>query len=200
MRVSNMINLDQLHRIAVTQYMAGSAYRWKSCLAASCIVGRYERGATLALAQDLCISVSQVENLARAGWGWRTFRSYFPIGLASEVRGRLTPTHFSAMFDLWRLYEFDPHDAAGILAECVEHGASVASMRKYVEDTYGSKAADWERRLSRITPQVELLCSDYGVPEGVRLASIEWLTSIRNGALQHETNIGTGGGAAPILE
>lgn len=191
--------LRVLHRIAVTQYQAGSAHRWKACLAASCVVGKYDKGATLALAGDLCISVSQVENLAHAGLAWRWLRYY---GVRIQVRTRLTPSHFSAMLDLWRRYEFDPQAAADTLQIAAENGASVMVMRQWIDDEFGPDRGDmWQRRLGRVLPQVELLVNDYGVPEGVRIAAQQFIAAVNgeHGA-QHETNLSVGERAAPELE
>lgn len=191
--------LEQLHRIVVTQYQAGSAHRWKACLAASCVVGKYDRGATLSLASDLCLSVSQVENLAHAGWGWRVFRKYFQgFGVASATRQRLTPSHFCVMFDLWREYEFSPWDAAETLVIAAEEGASVVTMRGWL-DVHDTRP-EWVKRLGRITPQVELLCNDYGVPEGVREAALNFINAVNNNGVQREENLSAGRGAAPLLE
>lgn len=178
-------DLPLLHRITVSEYQAGTTHRWRACLAASCVVGRYDKGATLSLASDLCLSVSQVENLAHAGWGWRVFRKF---GITSATRNRLTPSHFCACFDLWRELEFDPWEAAEILTESAQHGASVAAMRDAIEGKFGPDRGDmWRRRLGRVVKQVGLLCADYGVPEGVRDAAKQFITAINhNGASQHE--------------
>ncbi len=193
------ITLPLLHRITVTEYRAGTSHKWKACISASVIVGTYERGATLSLAHDLAISVSQVENLARAGYTWRCLRHY---GVTSAIRGRLTPTHFCTMGDLLRKYEFSPMEAVEILKECADHGASVETMRGYVEGRYDHKDPEWVRRLGRVVKEMDRLSTDYGVPELVRQACKLFLNLvIIEGELSNvETNHHPGGGAPLKLE
>lgn len=139
-----------LHRRAVTYYRRGTDNRWVACLAASRIVGNYERGATLALAQDLAISASQVENLAYAGMAYRTFRRF---GLDSETRRRLTPSHFS----VWQLFtrlEIDPAELVSELRTAAENGVSCAGLSKALVEMYGDGKDD-ETPAERFTQSMQ---------------------------------------------
>lgn len=53
-----------LHKRAVISYRNGQAETWVTCLAARRIVGKYENGATAALASDMCRSCA-------SGWDAR---------------------------------------------------------------------------------------------------------------------------------
>lgn len=57
---------QRAHVAAVVNMRRGDGCRWRAAFAAAVVVGRYERGATLALARDLNRSVDSVERLARA--------------------------------------------------------------------------------------------------------------------------------------
>ena len=125
-----------LHRRAVRYFRAGNSQRWIACLAARHIVGHYDEGATAALASDLCLSVSAVYYLADAGKAYVTYRKF---GNVSELRRRLTTSHFSTIWRLQDKYGFDDFQAIGYLSEASEYGASVASMRASVDGIYSTK-------------------------------------------------------------
>jgi len=126
-----------LHRRAVRHFRAGNAQRWVACLAARRIVGHYDEGATVALADELYLSISQVRNLADAGRAYVAYRK-----LSSHVqtlRKRLTTSHFAVACQLQGKYGFDDFQALGYLAEAVEDGESVAAWRDRIDTIYSMK-------------------------------------------------------------
>ena len=129
--------LTILYRRAVRHFRAGNSQRWVACLAARRIVGHYDEGATAALASDLCLSVSAVYYLADAGKAYVAYRKF---GNVSELRRRLTTSHFSTIWRLQDKYGFDDFQAIGYLSEAAEYGASVATMRQSVDGIYSMKA------------------------------------------------------------
>ncbi len=72
---------------------------WPLCLVASRIVGQYERGVTLELADREGISVSQIEHLAHAGSAYRALRKY----ISPYIRRELSISHFAAAWEAFRL-------------------------------------------------------------------------------------------------
>lgn len=167
-QLGNDPRLDRLHKKAVSAYQKGSFHRWTTCLAASRIVGLLEPGLTKNLAYDLSLSISQVENLAKAGITYRYLR---PYGLKSETRQRLTHSHFTTMGELWQRYEFSPMEAISILDDVAEAGASVAAMKHLVDDMYLDLDAppEWLVRWNRWMRLMDDLPNDYGIPSKMRI-------------------------------
>lgn len=64
------MNSEELRRVYVQQaaraYRKSDKERWKSALWCSRVVGKYDRGATKGLAEDMGLSVDTVEDLAHA--------------------------------------------------------------------------------------------------------------------------------------
>lgn len=130
--------LTVLCRRAIRYFREGNAQRWVACLAARRIVGNYDEGATAALASDLCLSITQVHNLADAGRAYITYRKL--TVMCQSYRIFLTPSHFAAIYQLQSRYGFDDFQAVGYLSEAAEYGASVATMRASVDGIYSTKA------------------------------------------------------------
>jgi len=138
-KVNPLIGIDPrhatLHRRAVRAYQRGDAQRWVACLCAARIIGHYDPGAALALADDLSLSLSQVSNLAAAG---RMYRSLRGFAIACKLWRRiLTPGHFAAMWKLMEKYGLASYEAAGYLAEAAEYHSSVAAMHSAVDGLHG---------------------------------------------------------------
>jgi hypothetical protein len=65
------------HRRAVAHQGKGQRELWASCFACARIVGKYDKGASLALADDLHSSVDTVESRAHAAEAWALMRAAF---------------------------------------------------------------------------------------------------------------------------
>jgi hypothetical protein len=153
------------------------------CELAEQIVGGNYNGATTELAGRCGISVSQVENLARAGLAWKSLEA---IGIDSERRWHcrkvLPITHWTAFMDLWVQIEFDPTEAFETLYEAAGDGEipdkiiTVTGLRKIIQDLYGNGGRmDWEQHLKEATGKLKKLKDDYGVPEHIRLAAEDFI-------------------------
>jgi len=128
-----------LCRRAIHHFRAGNAQRWVACLAARRIVGNYSEGETIALADELCLSISQIHNLADAGRAYVAYRK-----LSSHVptlRKRLTTSHFAVACQLQGKYGFDDFQALGYLVEAAEDSESIAAWRDRIDSIYSTKAA-----------------------------------------------------------
>lgn len=131
---------------AVRAYRRGTGSRWEAALAASIIVGRYERGATLSLARALYLSASQVENLAMAGtlYRWLTKEARaLGFGVVSEVqrcRALLSISHWVALAEAIRRFnpagsvpKIGPVDAMRFLSMAVTEGLTVIDFKRAIE-------------------------------------------------------------------
>jgi hypothetical protein len=115
----------------------------EAALRASRVVGRYEDGLTSALATDIGLSVSQVENLADAGTAYRYIRPHCNrFGLNSELRKRLTPSHWAAAGRLQAQYNIMPPELVSDLIEAARDGVSVATMARNISGQYGNETED----------------------------------------------------------
>jgi len=131
------MDVSILHRRAVRHFRAGNAQRWVACLSARRIVGNYSEGETVALADELCLSISQVHNLADAGRAYVAYRkvsSHVPT-----LRKRLTTSHFAVACQLQGKYGFDDFQALGYLVEAAEDSESVAAWRDRIDKIYSTK-------------------------------------------------------------
>lgn len=129
------------------------------------MVGAYDRGATRKLAHELSLSVSQVENLAKAGLTYRLLRKF---GVGSEVRRKLTPGHYTAVGELMRWYDLPPEESADLLKLAAEHGASIVAMKSLVRDSFGDYVP-WAKRFDDVKQKIGSLVDDYETPYHVRL-------------------------------
>lgn len=169
--------VDLLQRRAVQHYQVGTTHRWVACLAALRIVGTRQPGATQTLASKLSLSVSQVENLARAGWTYLVLRPLDPR--VPQWRRQLTTSHFAALGDAMHRYEISPQDILIDLETAAHHHASVASLSSYLEGHYGGRVRDWQDKLDRARSRLIELCEDYSVPESVRTLTLDYLEAVR---------------------
>lgn len=155
--------IERRQEQVIRAYQQGSEKRWVACLAASRIVGNYDRGATQALARELALSVDQVENLARAGVVYRWMRPFDSGGL---VRKKLTPGHYSAIGQLIKQFDLPLWDAFEDLRTAANEGISIAGMRASIVDREGG-GVYWEKRYRRIRNDLAMLLTDSSVPREV---------------------------------
>lgn len=128
---------------AVTSSRAGELKLWVSCFACAQVVGRYEWGATKALAEQLNRSVDTVEARARAAVTYRRLFAMFRDDpelrrRLRELRRELSFSHFAEGGELLRqdvpaLEVFGQLDTAALV------GAGVRALSIHAKD----KAANW---------------------------------------------------------
>ena len=162
-----MNHIQHLQKRMYTSYRKGSDYRWVACLCASRIVGKYDRGATLAMGKLLALSVSQIENLARAGVVYRWLR---PLARdLPAIRKALTPSHFSVLGEMIRKYEPSLIQAVELLRDAAHAGMSVGDFRAALDTELGGYHPEWPARFEKLSALVDALCDDYDVPPTLRL-------------------------------
>lgn len=168
-----MNKIENHHRLAVMCNRRGERFKWVTCLHIAGVVGSGADGKTVALANDLALSVDSLEKMAMAYKMYSTIRRY-PVRSDQfhsmlEVRDRLSIKHFWTISQLWRRYEFDPTDLVDYLVTAAENGASVETMRMAV---VGENEADykngWKQLLSRSVSNLLKVTEDYSVPLEIR--------------------------------
>ena len=161
---------ERLHTQAVEYYRAGTSQRWRACLAAYRIVGSYQKGETSSLAYDLRISVSQVENLARAGLTYVQLRPTCQD--LPAYRKVLTYSHFAVLGDLIRKYDIPLTEAIEQIRTAAEEGASVEQMRSALEGEYNPDGhKTWQDKLKVTRKGCEYLMSETDTPYEVYSAA-----------------------------
>lgn len=168
-----MTHLERYHLRAVRAFRASEGSRWVVGHASAQIVGKYARGQTLALAQDLAVSVDTVEFYAGAYLMYEWLRREFRNGAEMRrLRRSLTMTHFGRLFQLFVRLEFDPQDALDALRTAATEGASVASMVSSIEGEHGGDdGPEWRRVGRKLVRGLRLMVQAYDAPEGVRVAA-----------------------------
>ncbi len=161
-------NIDR----CIKYYRAGSDKRWVACLAASRVVGGYDRNATSHLAYALSLSISQVENLAKAGKAYRALRRF---GVDSEVRKALTPSHFAAMWDLKHKLRFDDHEAAAQLRTAAIESVSVAQMAGLITGEYSEGEPQYLKWADKMFDAAKKMVESVDVPEHVQRAGYHYM-------------------------
>ena len=142
-------------------------------MAASRIVGKYDEGAILALANDLSLSRMQVYRRARAGWTYRVLRRFnVKVKLA---RKKLTFSHFAVMGEMISKHDLPPFEAVAQLITAAEEGASVELLRTAIEGEHKTYEPDWVKQLSRLKKLAEKLKKDQDAPIQVQEAVIHLL-------------------------
>ena len=157
---------ERLHTQAVEYYRAGTSQRWRACLAAYRIVGSYQKGETSSLAYDLRISVSQVENLARAGLTYVQLRPTCQD--LPDYRRVLTYSHFAVLGDLIRKYDIPLTEAIEQIRTAAEEGASVEQMRSALEGEYNPDGhKTWQDKLRVMRKGCEYIMAEDDTPPDV---------------------------------
>lgn len=178
-----MTDIKELMEKAVKAYHSGTAHRWEFAECAEQIVGRYERGVTLELAAVLGISVSQVENLARAGLVWREALATYPdqVKQLNNMRAVLPISHWVTLGDMWKRLEFELHDGLSLLEEVAmaEKIITVAEWRNLLLGHFadGGGLTEWEERYQSAKAKIGKMVNDYGCPENVRAAGMDFLAA-----------------------
>jgi len=167
------MNKDQLRSVYVLQakkaYSKSDSSRWISALHCSMVVGKYDKGATLALADDMGVSVDTVEDLARA---YSLFREmgefedgkYRLFVFAARRAPYIYTSHFRAIADAKKSYSLSVLQALDMLMDVVqsEGGISSRNVDAHAREKFGD-TRDWmyyakqtERKLLNLLEQPAL--------------------------------------------
>lgn len=123
---------------AAASYALGSRHIWVTCLCAARIVGRYDVGATLKLADAIQRSPDTVGNYATAGKLLLFFRRELPRHYRSvrQVRNRLSYLHFCRVYRALKREEFSPRLALLYLIQAMRQKLSPERLDTLIDADY----------------------------------------------------------------
>ena len=167
---------EELRRIYVQQaansYRRSDKERWKSALWCSRVVGKYDRGATRGLADDMGVSVDTVEDLAHA---YNIFEDLckLPDARWFVFSCRRAPfiyySHFRALYDARKDYELTDEQALQILMDIfqAEGGISSRTVSEHAQEQFG-KPKSWGYYARKVERDMQRLLESPDVPRRVK--------------------------------
>jgi len=132
---------------ACTAYKNSDSGRWEAARWCAKIVGKYERGATIGLAEDMGVSVDTIENLAHA------YMMFIELAFHARYRHatvmarnapRVYYSHFRALYTARHRYNLSLGEVFDVLRDIVldEGGISSRDIDGLISERYG-KERDW---------------------------------------------------------
>ena len=178
----------------VRHYRGGEQERWLATPAAAQIVGRYEKGATRELANELAVSPDTIESLARAYIVYRGLRTYAARNMpadfrvVSELRQKLTVSHFAEAGRLAKAHDLIPLDVFAMLQSAAEYPrTAVNRMSELVDAENGGKSATtWEGQARRAYKDLLNISTNGSAPEWLARWSIGAADTLKSDAMQNE--------------
>lgn len=170
------LKLQKWFSNACSAYKNSDTGRWEAARWCAKIVGKYERGATIGLGEEMGVSPDTVENLAHA------YLMFIELASRSKYRSatrmarqapRVYYSHFRALYTARHRYKLTLAEVFDTLRDIVldEGGISSREVDAHISDKYG-REKDWiyyaeqaNHRLSKM-----LACSDLPV-EGRKKAA-----------------------------
>lgn len=157
---------------------------WKSALFASRIVGKYDRGATLGLADDCGKSIDTIEDRAHA---YMLFEKLCELddGVARRFvfNARRAPfiylSHFRALYDIQGIYKLSDHQILNLLIDIVQSEGQLSSrkLEDHARGRYGIERT-WDYYGERAMKEISKTLQSPDLPKEGREKLIEvynWL-------------------------
>lgn len=160
---------------ACSAYKDSDAGRWEAARWCAKIVGKYERGATIALADDMGVSPDTVENLAHA------YMMFIELASTSKYRSatrmaqkapRVYYSHFRALYTARHRYHLTLAEVFDTLRDIVldEGGISSRDIDGHISEKYG-REKDWKYYAEQTNKRLVKLLASHDLPsEGRKLA------------------------------
>lgn len=164
-------------RKAIETYRKKDGYDWQSALWCSRIVGKYEKGATLGLADDMAVSTDTVEDRAHA------YMLFEKLGKLDGGIFRLfvfncrrAPyiymSHFRALYDLQNSYNLSDYQVLSLLSDILmaEGDLSSRKLDTHTRSRYGDTRS-WQYYAERTMKELTKLLNEPELPkEGKKIA------------------------------
>ena len=167
---------------ACTAYKNSDNGRWEAARWCAKIVGKYEKGATIGLADDMGVSSDTIENMAHAYSMYIEFCSkqkYRNATRISRQMPRVYYSHFRALYTARNRYHLTLDEAFGILRDIVldEGGISSRDIDGLIRDKYG-REKDWMFYAERVQKANASLLKCTDLPDEGRVViktSFNWI-------------------------
>jgi len=174
--------LQKWYENACAAYKNSDSGRWEAARWCAKVVGKYERGATIGLADDMGVSSDTVENLAHAYMMFIEFCSkqkYRKATRMSKEMPRVYYSHFRALYAARNRYNLSLDETFWILRDIVldEGGISSRDIDMLIRDKYG-KIKDWMYYGERVMKALASLHKSTDLPDEGRELSYDlfnWL-------------------------
>lgn len=186
-------------------YRGGESDRWTAAFFAAQIVGRYEKGATRELADELAVSPDTIEALARAAIVYAGLKGYFrpilflfePHGIyedivtfrvVSELREKLTVSHFAEAGRLAKSHDLNPLDVFAMLQQAAEYPrTAVNKMAELVDgENGGDKPTTWEGQARRVYTSLLNISTNGAAPTWLARLATTWADTLKVAAKKNE--------------
>ena len=152
---------------ACAAYKDSDAGRWEAARWCAKIVGKYERGATIGLAEDMGVSPDTVENLTHAYLMFIELASksrYRSATRMAQKAPRVYYSHFRALYTARHRYHLTLAEVFDTLRDIVldEGGISSRDIDGHISDKYGREknwmyyAEQTNKRLARLLGSPDL--------------------------------------------
>lgn len=162
-------NKERLFKLATDSYRKSDEVLWPGIYACGNVVGKYGRGATLGLADDMGVSVDTVEDMAHAWWIYSELCEHNDGSHRQFVRqARKAPyiyySHFRALWDAKSQYNLTIEQVLDLLMDIVQGEGTISSRgvdghtRSRFGDTRGWQfyAARTQKELGQTLQQPDL--------------------------------------------
>jgi len=169
-------NSESLRKVYVEQAIKADQQSdkplWKSALFCSRVVGKYEKGATQGLADDMNRSVDTVEDRAHA---YMMFEKLCKLDNGRHrlyiFHARRSPhihlSHFRSLWDAQKDFELTDSQVMGLLVEIVQQEISSRGISDVIRKHFG-KDRSWLYHAERISKEIYNLINHKDTPSGVR--------------------------------
>lgn len=158
-------------RKAAETYRKKDGYDWQSALWCSRIVGRYERGATLGLADDMGVSTDTIEDRAHAYQLFEKLCKFdggrFRLFVFQSRRAPYVYlAHFRALYDLQISYNLSDSQILDLLLDIMQNegGLSSRKLDDHVRSRYGD-TRDWTYYAQRAQKELSKLLGQPDFPK-----------------------------------
>lgn len=168
---------DKLRRAvknACKAYKAADQDRWVSAYWAAQVVGKYDRGKTIGLSEEMGTSVDTIENLAHAYEMYNTLRfcmdgEFSNIVHLARKHPKVYMSHFIALYKARSTYGLTDKQLVSVLIDIVQARGQLSSrdVDTHIQSHYGVERP-WFYYAARAQKEITktLMCPD--LPDGPR--------------------------------
>ncbi len=166
---------------AAEAFISANKEDWRSALYASRIVGKYERGSTLGLADDTGKSVDTIEDRAHA---YMMFEKLCSIGNEPNIRrfvfmARRSPyiyiSHFRVLYDEQVSRGLSDIECLDLLRDIIqaEGGLSSRKLQDHIITKYG-ELRNWDYYTQRVMKDISKVLDHPQLPKNIRKKTEEF--------------------------